>query len=96
MSEVAYAEFLSQVESAVGIEDRLVTLEAEVERADLTEHERDNLLGRIDRYRENFDDMRGARLVEAVEQTLDKPVRDDAIPDFDLTYDGAGAVGVED
>jgi hypothetical protein len=93
---VTYQAWVAEVEAAVGSEERLIELDAQVVAAPgLSDDQREEVRGRIDRYRDNHEDMRGDMLVAQAEAALAGQMRDDAIPDFDLTFDQVGAVEEE-
>ena len=85
---MSYPEWVSEVEAAVGSEERLIELEAQLAGApDLLDYQREDVAGRIDRYRDNHEDARGAVLAAAVNAVLDGKMREDAVPDFDLDFE---------
>lgn len=81
-----YAVWIERVEDAVADEEGLQALadQAEVD-SDLSAQELENVRGRCETYLENFDDIRQAKLLVAVD-AADGAAEDD-IPDFDLAYD---------
>ena len=85
---MALAEWIERVEGSIADEDMLHVLGAEAE-ADTTlnAHDRAQVIGRVERYLESFDDMRAGKLVSAAEFALGGPVLDDDVPDFDLGDD---------
>ena len=99
MGAQALDRWIGRVENAVGNGERLRELEADLALAPaLTANEREHVLGRIQRYQENLDDLRARNIIRAVDVSLTQPLHDDAIPDFDFGYEGAdeGEVMVEE
>ena len=85
---MTYEEWVSEVEAAVGSEERLIELQTQLAlEPGLSEYQHAEVAGRIDRYRDNHEDARGAVLVMQADAALAGKMRDDAVPDFDLDFE---------